>query len=270
MPVDRPRRDRGAAASAAKEPAGIATRKVVTTHSQDGGPSGYRIGLIALDSDIATERDFHHMLPRDVMFYTTRVHHVNPVSVANLRKMGPRLAAAAGMLIPGQRLDAIAYSCTSATAAIGYDEVAAQVRAGGRPDIPVVTPITAALAGFEALGVETISLLTPHPDDVNQSTRRFLEAHGITISNISSFCLDDDIAVAEVPPRAIHQAAIEACHADALFISSTALRAAEIVEEVERALGKPVLSAVQCLFWHALRLAGCEAKIEGYGRLLRI
>ncbi len=258
--------------SAAKAAPGLATRKIVAAHPRDGGPARHRIGLIALDSDVATEQDLHRMLPDDVMFYTTRVHHVNPVSVANLRKMGPQLAAAAGMLVPGQRLDAIAYSCTSATAAIGYDEVAAQVRAGGRPDVPVVTPITAALAGFAILGVESISLLTPHPDGVNQSTRRFFEAHGITVSNIGSFCLDDDIAVAEVPPRAIHEAALEACHADAdaLFISSTALRAAEIVEAAERALGKPVLSAVQCLFWHALRLAGCDAKIEGFGRLMRL
>ncbi len=251
---------------------GPTTRKVSRSLVRDSGPARYRIGLIALDSDVATERDFHRMLPRDVMFYTTRVHHVNPVSVENLRKMGPRLAAAAGMLIPGQRLDAIAYSCTSGTAAIGYDEVAAQVRAGGRADVPVITPITAALAGFAALGVEAISLLTPHPEEVNQSSRRFFEAHGITVLDISSFCLEDDISVAEVPPLAIYEAALESCRedADALFISSTALRAAEVIEKTEQALGKPVLSAVQCLFWHALRLAGCDAKVEGFGRLMRL
>ena len=256
----------------AKVSPGPTTRKVSRSLVRDSGPARHRIGLIALDSDVATERDFHCMLPRDVMFYTTRVHHVNPVSVENLRKMGPRLAAAAGMLIPGQRLDAIAYSCTSGTAAIGYDEVAAQVRAGGRADVPVITPITAALAGFAALGVEAISLLTPHPEEVNQSSRRFFEAHGITVLDISSFCLEDDISVAEVPPLAIYEAALESCRedADALFISSTALRAAEVIEKTEQALGKPVLSAVQCLFWHALRLAGCNTKVEGFGRLMRL
>ena len=252
------------------ESAGPVTETLSVAYARDGGPARHRIGLIALDSDTATERDFHRMLPDDVMFYTSRVHHVNPVSVENLRKMGPQLAAATALLIPNQRLDVIAYSCTSGTAAIGYDEVAAEVRAGGRADVPVVTPITAALAGFEALGIETISLLTPHPDAVNQSTRRYFERHGIIVRNIASFCLDDDIAVAEIPSRAIFEAACETCRgdADALFISSTALRAAEIVEAAERALSRPVLSAVQCLFWHALRLAGCQARVTGYGRLL--
>ena len=211
------------------------------------------------------------MLPAGVAFYTTRVHHVNPVTVENLRKMGPQLARAAEKLIPDQRLDVIAYSCTSGTAAIGYEEVAAQVRAGGRESIPVITPITAAVEAFRALGIETISLLTPHPDPVKQSSRRFFEAHGVTVHNISSFCLDDDIAVAEIPPAAIHAAAQEAYRdeADALFISSTALRAVEIIERTERVLGRPVLSAVQCLFWQSLRVCGYRSPIDGFGRLLR-
>ena len=249
----------------------ITTSPVSVTYQPDTGAARHRIGLIALDSDTATEADFHAMLPADVMFYTTRVHHMNPVSVENLRKMGPQLGDAAGKLIPNQPLDVIAYSCTSATAALGYEEVAAQVRSGGRADVPVVTPITAAIAACEAFGTKSLSLLTPHPDPVNQSSRRFFEAHGVQVLNMASFCLDDDIAIAEIPPDAIYDAALEACSekADALFISSTALRAVEIIEQAEEALDKCVLSAVQCLFWEALRVSGYLAPLNGFGRLLR-
>ena len=170
------------------------THKVSVGYQRDAGSAVHRIGLIALDSDIATEADFHSMLPDDVMFYTTRVHHVNPVSIENLRKMGPQLATAAAKLLPHQRLDVIAYSCTSATAALGYEEVASQVQAGGRAGVPVVTPITAAVAACKALGIASISLLTPHPDAVNQSTCEFFREQGIAVVNIGSFCLDDDIA----------------------------------------------------------------------------
>lgn len=248
------------------------TTKVAVPRQLDHGSARHRIGLIALDSDIATEADFHAMLPDNVMFYTTRIQHVNPVSVENLRKMGPQLAAATEKLLPRQRLDVIAYSCTSATAALGYEEVAAQVQAGGRAGVPVVTPITAAVAGCKTLGVKSISLLTPHPDPVNQSTCRFFETHGIEVINIASFCLDDDIAIAEIPPSAIYAAALESCvqKADGLFISSTALRAVEIIEQAEEALQKPILSAVQCLFWQSLRLSGYQPPIDGFGRLLEL
>ena len=249
----------------------IDTDRLAVRYQRDGGPTRYRIGLIALDSDIATEPDFHRLLPAEAMFYTTRIRHVNPVSVENLRKQAPQLEAAAERLLPGQRLDVIAYSCTSATAAIGFEAVARQIRGTTRTGVPVVTPITAAVAACEAMGIRSISLLTPHPDAVNQSSRRFFESSHIRVLNIASFDLEDDIAVAGIPPAAIEAAAVEACRsdADAVFISSTALRAVEIIERAERAVGRPVLSAVQCLFWQSLRAAGCDARVNGFGCLLR-
>lgn len=235
-------------------------------------PARHRIGLIALDSDVVTERDFHAMLPDGVVYFTTRVRHVNPISVRNLRRMGPELAGAAARLVPGQRLDVIAYSCASGTAAIGYEAVARQIRSGGRPKIPVATPISAAVAALGRCGARSVSLLTPHPDDVNQSTRRYFEAGGIRVTNIASFCLEDDSSVARVPPQAILRAAreVDCSESDALFISSTALRAGEILEAAEEALRKPVLGAVQGLFWQALRISGYREPVPGFGRLLRI
>ncbi len=56
---------------------------------------------------------------------------------------------------------------------------------------------------------------------------------------------------------------------ECIFISCTAIRAVEILEDAEAALGKPVLSAIQCLFWEALRLAGYDKPIDGFGSLLR-
>ena len=258
--------------NAAPQTVPVTTRPLSFDYRPDAGPARYRIGLIALDSDVATERDFHHMLPDDVMYYTTRINHYNPVNLENLHRQAGELAAATRKLLPNQRLGSIAYSCTSGTVAIGYDTIAEQVRAGGRPDVPVVTPITSALAAFRTLGVESVSLLTPYVDSVNQAMRAFLEQGGVAVRNIGSFCLDDDIAMAEVPPDAIYQAALETCRedVDALFISCTALRAVDIIERAEQALGKPVMSAIQTLFWQSLREAGYRAPVEGYGRLLRV
>ena len=248
------------------------TEKISIPYHRDAGAAAYRIGLIALDSDIAAEADFHAMLPDDVMFYTTRINHLNPVSIENLKKLGPQLTDASKKLLPRQRLDVIAYSCTSGTVAVGYSEVALRVRNGGRPHVPVATPITAAVAGFKALGVRSISLLTPPPDSDNQSTGRFFEEYGIEVVNIGSFCLDDDIAIAEIPPEAIYAAALETYQqgAGGLFISSTALRAVETLQSIEQTLQKPILSAVQCLFWESLRLGGYSAPVAGFGQLLRI
>ena len=246
------------------------TEKVSVRYEFDGGPARVRIGLIALSTDVAMERDFRNMLPDDVTFHTSRVMAADPVTIENHRAMGPHLTEAVRRILPGMRLDAIAYGCTSGTVALGYDEVAAQIRRG-RPDVPVVTPITSAIAAMEKLGIQKISLLTPYVDSVNQAIREFLEAHGITVLNIGSFCIESGTLFAELPPDAIFEAALEVCRhdADALFVPCTAIRAVEIIERSEQALGKPVLSAIQTLLWQCLRDSGYNELLPGYGQLLQ-
>ena len=82
---------------------------------------------------------------------------------------------------------------------------------------------------------------------------------------------EDNEEIAALTGEAIFKAAKKAdtAAADALFISCTAIRAVEVIDRLEQALGKPVITANQAMFWQALRVAGCNAKIEGYGALLR-
>ena len=57
--------------------------------------------------------------------------------------------------------------------------------------------------------------------------------------------------------------------AEALFVSCTALRSAEVAEEIESRIGRPVVTSNQALFWRSLRAAGCGLPVPGHGRLLR-
>jgi maleate isomerase len=45
-------------------------------------------------------------------------------------------------------------------------------------------------------------------------------------------------------------------------------RSHTVIDRLEQALGKPVITSTQATLWHALRLAGIEDRIAGYGRLL--
>ena len=247
-----------------------ATEKVSVQYQFDGGSERVRIGLIALSTNATIERDFRNMLPDEVIFHTSRVKAEGPVTIENYRAMGPLLAEAVRQILPGMRLDTIAYSCTSGTVALGYDEIAAQIREG-RPDVPVVTPLTSAIVAMEKLGIEKVSLLTPYMDSVNQAMREFVEAQGITVLNIGSFCIENGSLFAELPPDAIFEAALEVCgsDADALFVPCTGIRAVEIIERAEQALGKPVLSAIQTLLWQCLRDSGYSEPLQGYGQLLQ-
>ncbi|HEY5598653.1 MAG TPA: hypothetical protein VIK47_07610, partial [Kiloniellales bacterium] len=50
----------------------------------------------------------------------------------------------------------------------------------------------------------------------------------------------------------------------------TALRAAEVAGEIERRIGKPVVTSNQAGVWLTLRRAGIERPIEGHGRLTHL
>ena len=54
-----------------------------------------------------------------------------------------------------------------------------------------------------------------------------------------------------------------------MLIAGTGFRCVGILEALEQDLKRPVISANQASLWHCLRSAGVQAKVEGYGSLLR-
>ena len=81
--------------------------------------------------------------------------------------------------------------------------------------------------------------------------------------------MDEDIA--SVDPKYLFETLVklETNNADALFISCTALPVLEILDEVEKKIGKTVLSSNQTLIWDTLRSVGYKSSVQGYGKLLR-
>lgn len=259
--------------SRAERVSGLPTRAVRVDYTPDPWPGErVRIGLIALGVDHAVESELWRMLPRGhAELYVSRVTVANPCTVENLRGILPDLTRATSLILPGTPLDVVAFACTSGTVVMGVDEVAARIREA-RPGIAVTTPISAAMAAFERLGVSSVAMLTPYIDEVNQSIREFLEARGIAVVGLDSFNLVDDIAMSAIPPAAIRAAAldVDSERAQAVFVSCTALRVSGVVAELEARLGKPVVTSNQAMLWHALRLGGYGEAVPGFGRLFEL
>ena len=244
---------------------------VSVPYELDNGPGQYRIGLLVPAEDAVSERDFRLMLPDDsVAVFTNRIETTKVCTLDELKKMAPLLRKAASMVLTDDRVDVLNYSCTSATVAIGYENVANSLSVA-RPDVPVVTPVSAAVAAFHALEVENVAVVTPYPHEVNVAMYDYLEAGDVSIRAFHAFQgLLTDYEVSRLPPRTLYEAGLiaDSPEVEAVFLSCTGIRAAEIVEELEDALGKPVVTSNQAAFWQCLRLAGCSAKVPGFGRLL--
>ncbi|WP_170405458.1 ectoine utilization protein EutA [Ruegeria arenilitoris] len=238
----------------------------------DDRPVRKRIALVALATDHTSERDFARICDPDLVgVYVNRIGFENPTTKETLLRTGPRLTEAATQILPDEDVDVVAYACTAASIVLGNDAVTRHLNAA-KPGTPCVTPSSAAFDAFRALGIKTVSVLTPYSADVTEELAQYFQANGPDVISASHFGLTDDRDMARISQDSIIDAGIAACDpkADALFISCTALRAATCVQRIEDRLGKPVVTSNQAMVWRCLRLVGFDDPVPGYGKLFEL
>lgn len=238
----------------------------------DDRPLERRVGLIILATDHTTEPDFRRMVASErIGVYVARIPYANPTTPQNLRKMQPALTAGAALILPDEKLDAVCYSCTSASVVIGDAEIEAAIQAA-KPGVAVVTPPMAGVRGLNAFGVRRISILTPYTVETSRPMAGYFAAKGFEIASFTCLGFEDDREMARIAPSALVDLARQATHtqADALFVSCTALRAALAVTGMEQAIGRPVVTSNQATAWSCLRLCGDETAHPEFGRLMTL
>ena len=230
-----------------------------------------KIGLITLSTDLTMESDFYSIirdLPIDV--FVNRIKNYNPLTKENLLKMYDQLESVTKDILPDEKINTVAYGCTSGTIAIGKDKIEEKIQLA-KPGCYVTTPITSAIKAINKMKVKKIAVFTPYPESVNKTIFEYFTKKNIKVLSFSTFNLELDVDFANIDPKYLSETLtkLDINSADALFISCTALPALEIIDEVEKKINKPVFSSNQTLIWDTIRSAGYESSIEGYGKLLR-
>lgn len=231
-----------------------------------------RLGFILIAADLASESELRAIGPlEDTAIFCTRVAYHSPLTVTHLRAMAGELAPAARQILPDDRLDVIAFGCTSGTMAIGEQNVLGLIRSA-RPGIKATTPLTAVRAASEALGVRRMAMLAPYTVDITTVMVEGFRATGLEFVDAMALGFHDDPQFSAIPGPALVAAARQADHpeAQALFIPCTALLTVRWIDVMERQLGKPVICSNQALLWHALRLAGNPDTVPGFGALFQV
>ena len=231
--------------------------------------SNPRVGVITLSTDFTIEQDYRkifHNLPVDLFF--NRIPFLNPLTHENYLKMANHIPEVAKQILPKQKIDVVAYGCTSGTIAIGEKQVINLVHKS-KPTAKVTTPITAALKAFNKLNLNNIAVLTPYPKDVNVTVFNYLNQNNIKIDSFNSFNLNYDSEIAQVSFDSMIEgiSKINLENVDGLFVSCTALKILDIIEEVENKFNTTVISSNQALIWDCLRLLDIKIQIHGYGKL---
>jgi maleate isomerase len=252
----------------------LVDRRNIPFTLDDGIARKASLGLIVLATDHTIEHEWRAMLTgiEGVAFYESRLWNSASITPETLAEMERDIAYATKLIRPGERIDVMAFACTSGAMVIGDEKIAARVHEE-RPGIPCTNPIAAAVAAMQALGSRRMALLTPYIARINTMMRDYIVDRGIEVPVMGSFNHENDNEVARIDARSVEDAVLELGRhpaVDAVFVSCTSLRAAERIEALEAKLGKPVTSSNHALAWHSLRLAGYATPLPGFGRLMRL
>ena len=236
--------------------------KFIKTHNP-------RVGLITLASDFRIEKDFNNVIyGKEIDLYCNRIHCYNPLTTEMLKKMADDIPKVTKDILPDQKLDCVAYGCTSGTIAAGYKSIFEKVNSA-KPNTKVTTPITSAINALKSLKIRKLSIFTPYTDEINQSVINYFKKENIEIDGLSYFDIASDIDIGKVDPQHVFDTLtkINLTKSDALFVSCTALPVLSIIKDLEKKMGKVILSSNQTLIWDTLKQINFKNEVAGYGEL---
>ena len=228
-----------------------------------------KIGLIALASDYMIEKDFIKIIKdKKIDFFVNRIECFNPLTKENLIKMSEKVTEVTKDILPDEKIDCVAYGCTSGTIAAGFDAIQKKIK-DAKPEAIVTTPSTASIKALKKLNVNKVAIFTPYSKKLNDEVIDFFKKENFEIKANSYFNIESDIDIGKVDPNYLYEVLsnMNLNGAEALFVSCTALPALSIINKLEEKLNKFVLSSNQTLIWDSLKAIGYKNNVEGFGKL---
>ncbi len=229
-----------------------------------------RIGYIIPSSNRMVEPQMQRFMPKGVVAHFTRIRMTNQHS-APLEQLTPRIVDAAQML-GESRCDVTVLQCTGTSMSGGVDGektvIAAIEKATGKPALSAASSL---MAAFSALQIRKLVFLSETEQAGHDKKLRFLREAGFDLLADKAVGLSGTNEYCIAPPQLWYDEtmAMRRDETDAYFISCANIHSIDVIEQLESALGKPVITSNQAAIWASLRKAGIKDAAPGLGRLLR-
>ncbi|MDA7781185.1 racemase [Candidatus Pelagibacter sp.] len=231
-----------------------------------------KIGLIALASDYMIEKDFIKIIKdKKVDLFVNRIECFNPLTKENLIKMSEKVTEVTKDILPNEKIDCVAYGCTSGTIAAGYEAIQKKIK-NAKPEAIVITPSTASIKALKRLNIKKIAIFTPYSKKLNDEVLDFFKNENFEIKANSYFNIESDIDIGKVDPNYLYEvlSKMDLNGAEALFVSCTALPALSIIDKLEKKLNITVLSSNQTLIWDTLNSIKNKETTKGFGKIFEV
>jgi maleate isomerase len=241
-----------------------------------------RIGLLTPHNDVVPEDEFAAMAPEGVAIHVARVPlgwrsgaEPPPLGLDAVRAFAsPPHVDEATELLAATPVKAIAYAFTSSSYVLGAEgDIALKCRLEERSHgVPIAIPCQAMIKALEALRVSRLAIVHPpwYPPQLDELGADYFRKQGYEVVYAAAAAgLPSNPA--DIEPGHVHEWIRTQIPdtADAVFIGGGGLRAIGTIRALEDTLARPVFSANQVVFWHALRLARAEVSIAQYGQIFQ-
>ena len=231
-----------------------------------------RLGVIVPSVNSVVEAWYPRTVPEGVSVHFARMLMPAGTSPERIIEMDRTDGRHAIDQLTSCRPHAIAYGCTASSIVQGH-EFDAHLRQEIR-HIAGCPGTSATHSIFEAcarLGLKRVTAISPYPAEIDAAEHKFFAEGGVETIAGAHLGISDGFRLAEPEPEAILDLALGAWDPGSagLIIACLNFRSHPIIDELEARIGKPVVTSTQATLWHVLRLAGVDAPITGYGRLLR-
>lgn len=220
-----------------------------------------RLGRINPSPETVGDEEWRRLCPEGVIVISTRMY-IDKVDPEGLTAMVTNVERAAKELASA-RASAILMAGTAGAfnGGPGFDvELARRIeRASG---VQAMTTMGAVLDALKVLEIGKVAVATSYIPAVDAALAKALAAEGLHVRAIEGMGLLRSIDMGDVKPEATyefaHRAFSRAGDVDGYFISCGNLRTLEVIRQLEKDFGKPVVTSNQAGMWKVLRMCNVE------------
>ena len=164
----------------------------------------------------------------------------------------------------------VAFHCTANSMAEGMEgeaRILDTVKSAGAER--ATTTARAICQALDTLAARRLVLVTPYSAKTTEEEAEFLHRAGYEVLHAEGLALAGSDAYCNTPAEFWRDRAIAAARADAdvYFLSCANISTFPVIDEIERATGKPAISSNQVVVWEALRQLGWRDRSGCPGRL---
>ncbi|MBI3042643.1 MAG: aspartate/glutamate racemase family protein [Betaproteobacteria bacterium] len=215
-----------------------------------------KVGLMVPMNNTTLEGEMLAWLPKGSTCSTLRIPRGKGLLTSETLPAYKAQALSLAARFASLDLDVVAYGCTAAgfiSGPAGDTQLARELaEITGKP---VVTTARSMVLALQESKARDIALVTPYLDAVNGQLKAFLSDGGIRVRRFNSFYAANVEELGRIQSGAVARLARETMdgECDALFVACAQLPTYEILEELHKEFGRPILSSNWATTQQAIR-----------------